>query len=214
MSKERPILFSAPMIRAILGGKKTQTRRVVKQLCGCPDFYCYKPEDQYPYYFRRKDAVWDSFKTLEDLARNYCPYGATGNRLWVRETWLSYLDMHFYRATDLDLLPDPLLQFESPAKWHPSIHMPRNVSRINLLVTRIRVKRLQDLTEADAISEGIHKISNAFFSGKTNKAKDAPVCFPSAVESFQDLWDSINLKRGCGWETNPYVWVVNFERIL
>jgi hypothetical protein len=185
------------MIRAILGGKKTQTRRVAKNILRVSGGVPYKSADN----------EWG-----DKIAR--CPYGKPGDRLWVRETWLSYLDMHFYRATDLDLLPDPLLQFESPAKWHPSIHMPRNVSRINLLVTRIRVKRLQDLTEADAISEGIHKISNAFFSGKTNKAKDAPVCFPSAVESFQDLWDSINLKRGCGWETNPYVWVVNFERIL
>jgi hypothetical protein len=207
-SNERPILFSGPMVNAILEGQKTQTRRVVKLLCGCPDLYCYKPEDTYPYYYRRKDAVWDSFKNIDALAAKYCPYGETGDILWVRETWgVNIAGQLIFRAEC-----HPNLKLERG--WKPSIHMPRVAARILLKITGIYVERLHELSEEDAISEGIYKISSGCFSGAPDKVKGAPRHMPSAVQGFQDLWDSINLKRGCGWETNPYVWVVNFERIL
>jgi hypothetical protein len=170
-SNERPILFSGPMVNAILEGQKTQTRRVAKNIQRLDGGIPYRPANN----------EWG-----DEIAK--CPYGKKCDRLWVRETWLFYEGLYFYRATDMSLIPDPLLQFENPAKWNPSIYMPRKASRLDLLITRVRVEKLQDISEEDAIAEG-------------------------CPEPFKDYWDSINQKRGFGWDSNPYVWVVNFERV-
>ena len=121
---DRPILFSAPMVRALLAGTKTQTRRVCKL-----DVRSGMPEPE-----------------LASLLR-CCPYGVPGDRLWVRETWAPLTVGYAYRA-------DPVWNAPPADRWHPSIHMPRAASRITLEVTGVRVERLQDISEADVIAEG------------------------------------------------------------
>ena len=162
--KERPILFSGPMVRAILARKKTQTRRVVK---------AHKWSDA-------KHAGVDF----------PCPYGADGDRLWVREKFCMAADGHVhYAATDQALGP-----------WKPSIHMPRWASRITLEITGVSVEQLQDISEGDAEAEGTTPYT-------------APAEMPAYKPAFADLWDSINAKRGYGWDANCWVWVLTFNLI-
>lgn len=172
MSKEKPILFSGAMVRAILEGKKTQTRRVIK------------PQPMLDTHTR----VTACYK---------CPYGAPGDRLWVRETWTTHqndkgADCLLYRAE----VPDPELY----APWRPSIFMPRAASRIMLEVTGVRVERIQEISEADAIAEGV-EIIPIDTSTWTNR------------QSFSILWDKINAKRGYSWASNPWVFVISFKLI-
>lgn len=170
---ERPILFNGEMVRAILEGRKTQTRRVVKQL----DLI----QDTDPPAFR--DAYGDWHPTV-----SRSPYGQPGDRLWVRETWsLHDTDNPAYKAG----ASEGELEYY---RWHPSIHMPRKFSRITLEVTGVRVERVQEITPEDAKAEGIEHLY-------------AP------RNAFANLWNSINAKRGYSWESNPWVWVVDFTRI-
>jgi hypothetical protein len=186
-TKERPIIFSAPMVQAILDGRKTQTRRIVKPQ---PD------ECWWPIQNRTagcSDAVFQSEAGLgrREVHRIRCPYGSPGDRLWVRETWRpSQVEgKAWYAATCGDGLH---------GRWRPSIHMPRWASRLTLEITGVRVERVQEISEADAYAEGI-----------------APWTSPeqtfSPVVRYHELWDSIN---GPGsWASNPWVWVLSFKRI-
>jgi len=199
---ERPILFSGPMVRAILDGTKTQTRRVVKldePLLG-------------PFRLVQQDASgWNFYKNSpmrDDPWAVRCPYGQPGDLLYVRETWhklFEYPRGHnesiVYRADGHGLLPG--------ARWKPSIHMPKRLARIWLEVTDVRVERVQEITEEDAFAEGI--APGYCCSGFECGCMGLPVDPPS--ESFADLWDSINGERGFGWDVNPWVWVVTFKRI-
>lgn len=193
--KERPILFSGPLVRAILKGRKTQTRRVVKPI---------------PQMVSDKNiATWDGdaavLMRLLDKAGRTCPYGGSGARLWVRETFrlfdssecacydhcncMSYHGKPVYRATADD----------GESKWTPSIHMPRWASRITLEITNVRVERLQDISESDANSEGC--MLEPFDQDWTQCRR-----------WFMELWESIN---GAGsWDANPWVWVIEFKRVL
>ena len=180
--KERPILFSGPMVRALLAGTKTQTRRVVKKL---------------PITLNRETNSLEV--DGENIANGRfaklvaCPYGQPGDRLWVRETF-GHFERNdnftpgcevFYRADGECLEIKP---------WRPSIHMPRWASRITLEITSVRVERLQDISEADAIAEGVY----------TDPAR-------SAYDAYAQLWDEIN---GPGsWAANPWVWVLELRRI-
>ena len=183
--KDRPILFSGPMVRAILAGTKTQTRRVVKGLA----------------------LEWLAEFTPEfvaDPANSLCPYGVPGDRLWVREAY-RFLGVHdhvpprevssgpvWYEAQD-----DVPFHPSEFGKLRPSMFMPRWASRITLEVTGVRVERLQDISEADSVAEGIP-------SGEVS---------PPDVGRFayRLLWESIN---GPGsWDANPWVWAVEFKRI-
>ena len=169
MTSEKPILFSGPMVRAILGGRKTQTRRGVKA---------------------------PSWSSPEKAGVDFgCPYGATGDRLWVRESFSVYGQpgnpQVFYRA-DYDEKTDAL-------KYKPSIHMPRWASRITIEVVDVRVERVRDIIPSDAISEGI---------GVCGRIEDT-----NAIADFCALWDSINAKRGYSFESNPFVWVIGFRKI-
>jgi hypothetical protein len=202
---ERPILFSAEMVRAILDGRKTQTRRVMK-VQPWPD----ATVEVGPYHPHRIDrngesqpgpatfgAIWDH----QDIVNGgdaglRCPYGAPGDLLWVRETWTQY---------PIELNPEPCDAWYKatsngpprPFKWRPSIHMPRWASRITLRITDIRVERLQDISCADAEAEGA--------------GHEAGLTGGQAREAFSHLWNKIN---GPGaWEANPWVWVVCFERV-
>jgi hypothetical protein len=213
--KERPILFSAPMVRAILAGTKTQTRRVVKISSkklvfdldrAWPDGWQNSQYLHVPY--QHVDDAPDSTST-----RVSCPYGTIGDRLWVRETWGRFngCGTLAYRATN-DENPTG-----SPEKWRPSIHMPRTVSRIDLEVTGVRVERLQDISDQDAVAEGIEKMGNArvlnFIPASPIWRSPDPNLSPctNAKHSYRMLWESIN---GPGsWNANPWVWVVEFRRI-
>lgn len=195
--KEIPILFSAPMVRAILDGRKTQTRRIVKLPRGWAD--------KYPICdpFAMPPAVWWWNGVHERVGvRQECPYGQPGDRLWVREAFSAMGDKSrqaspiFYRA---DRATDN-------CGWTPSIHMPRWASRILLEITDVRVERLQEISEADAKAEGTFGPEPAVVGGE-----DCEIGFPSHVQEFRHLWESINGEGS--WIENPWVWVIEFKRI-
>ena len=197
---DRPILFSQDMVRAIIDGRKTQTRRVIK------DF-----------------VVYDNNK-FKSLIRR-CPYGQVGDRLWVRETWARMFKNGEYCIKEDEVNPDrcpcPGCYIEYKAdtghpypgdwdadeakgnddapKWHPSIHMTRQDSRITLEITNIRVEKLQTISEEGAKKEGcISEIGEgcAFYPAKL---------------AFEFLWNIIHSKI-FPWESNPWVWVIEFKR--
>lgn len=208
MSKERPILFSGEMVRAILEGRKTQTRRVVKGTA-----------------LRMLDDGFTANFVADPGNSAWCPYGQAGDALWVRETFVLQNDVegeappfedgrpiqredseysHYtwlqphYRATD----PEPELDMGDGSgpccKWTPSIHMPRWASRIALEVAAVRIERVQEISEADANREGCPL-----------PAKDQ--AWTQCRLWYQQLWDKINAKRGFGWDINPWVWVIEFQ---
>ena len=177
--KERPIIFSTPMVRAILDGRKTQTRRVIREARGAKSLYA-----------GEKDGLW-VVERFGDAAQSLirCPYGRVGDRLWARETY----ELIYWRDENrLVYRADSEVHIN---RWIPAIHMPRFAARLFLRIEDIRVERLQSITDEDAWAEGV---------------------FPEdgdAVAAFADLWDRINGKRGFGWDTNPLVWVVQFQKI-
>ena len=222
MKEERPIIFNTEMVQAILEGRKTVTRRVMRP----------QPSEgweaaDYGTVHKLVNGVPDEMKpigwgpTSDDGLEAYkSPYGKPGDILYVRETfavkspvfsdqdWATYL----YKA-DLDGIP----KWED-ITWKPSIHMPKEASRIWLKVKDVSVERVQDITEGDAKAEGCD-------SYRCNPAGDADVKKPGGVgykpsvsyrDDFSYLWDSINAKRENGkfaWDANPWVWCVSFEVI-
>lgn len=194
MATSRPIIFSAPMIRAILDGRKTQTRRIVKYIpaFGYPNEWC-------------KKINTESFNQIVGDYTDYCPYGKPGDKLWVRETFCADFLPFIYRATATSENYG-----KEKIKWRPSIHMPRIYSRITLEIVSVRVERLQDISEADAIAEGVEsrriRIGNSVHSNLEYQM--------NARLPFIELWNSINGKKeGCSWEASPFVWVVEFKRV-
>ena len=198
--KSRPILFSGAMVRAILDGKKTQTRRVVKQqpLGGNPDRWsCYHAPDG-------QSNLWTPVSKsgkigIFGIAGVKCPYGQPGDQLWVRETFALTGDnaspiVHSvhggvaWRATD----------HPKAFTWKPSIFMPRWASRITLELTGIRVERLQEISEADARAEGVT------LRGITRHESECR-------GEYRALWESINGPES--WDSNPFVWVIEFKRL-
>ena len=179
------------MVQAILEGRKTQTRRVVKARSYITDVV-----DGVPYEM-----------TEDDSQPIRCPYGQPGDVLWVRETWASTWDHdepmpgYVYKADGYA---------EGETKWRPSIHMPREACRLFLRVKSVRAERLQDITEEDAIAEGIAKTGavsyfNAFYKNYLNEGYTDL----KPKDSFKSLWQSINGLKS--WDANPWVWVVEFE---
>jgi hypothetical protein len=233
--KERPILFSGPMVRALLDGRKTQTRRVVKSRPWTTGDYFASGEYSTDLgYEASRGEFWAGFRHPSihpDGSACYerCPYGAPGDRLWVRETWRSVVAINPPgKTTELGVaryVPDQqycrrvefqATQARDSEPWRPSIHMPRWASRITLEVTGVRVERLQDITEADAAAEGVESLRNEGEYWKdylrSTAQCDELVCL-NARDSFWTLWDSLNAARGFGWDANPWVWVVEFTRI-
>ena len=222
--KTRPILFSGPMVRALLDDRKTQTRRVVKM------------KSHHQIEERDDGTLWPLMYDGERDADSWmaCPYGQPGDRLWVRETWQGPLLQEFEVDADPDWhTASNVHQYQSPkhceyaadggAKpeytdaddvmhqgWQPSIHMPRWASRIELEVTGVRVERLQGISEADCIAEGCTKNHNGYYWGGPHKAGGLKQ-MATAKQAYQDLWESIN---GPGsWEANPWLWAVTFKRV-
>lgn len=209
--KERPILFSALMVRALLDGSKKQTRRVVK------------PQPYRDDYMADRD-VRRQFATLS-------PYGQPGDRLWVRETWVEDPDddgtwaYTQYMGCKGSPLSDIPTRFQKPEHcifradwtghdlvWRPSIHMPRWASRILLEIVSVRLERLNECSEADARAEGIrpHEVRQIDLFGASAEER-ANMRRSAALRPFEELWEQIN---GAGsWAANPWVWVVEFKRV-
>lgn len=188
--KERPILFSAPMIRAIQDGRKTQTRRRLK--------------NDPPTVIR--DIQTPQEKTIvPEWYLTYCPYGQVGDRLWVRETCVIHENKAWYRASG----PLPVLDYAW--KWRPSIHMPRWASRLTLEITGVRVERVQDISAEDAMAEGCFKLPA---SGRITDVVGGQYfgrTWPSAKFWFHDVWESIHGDES--WALNQWVWVIEFRRL-
>ena len=184
MNMEKPILFSGSMVRAILEGRKTQTRRVIK------------PQ---PEWLIRGVLSWKGTSAV--VQAHKAPY-KKGDILWVRETFAKNIpgcpDGITYRADHQDQNGDGPA---NPIKWKPSIYMPRAASRITLEVIDVRIGRLQETTEMDARAEGVKIVGSSMGHIFT------------AREHFEGLWDSINKKRGFGWDVNPWVWAVSFKLV-
>lgn len=215
MSKERPILFSGSMVRAILEGRKTQTRRIVTD----KHFKRLGLERDGEYVYTTEGPQWDG--TFEGGEILWCPYGKPGDRLWVRETWCQAAtdDGYFkynaegnldstcchYRADGYEVMHIDGGETESGqprSPWSPSIHMPRWASRITLEITGVRVERLQDISPTEACKEGV------FEDG--SYCSEPPLPYP--VATFKKLWNSINGPDS--WSANPWVWVIEFKRAL
>lgn len=233
--KERPILFSGSMIRAILDGRKTQTRRVIKEvptfkhidrpimdwgLSGC------HTDDDGRYWLEVQTEVDDS-----SVSELLCHHGQPGDRLWVKETHWRF---GIWRKNGLTsagrqkwrfvaLRHDLGVQFSAPAPtptrgrkgWHkrPSIFMPRPDSRITLEVVSVRVESLQDISEDDAKAEGIRDLSQPFGTNLGFGVEEPFSEHGTSRQAFRGLWDSINSKRVYGWDVNPWVWVIGFRRL-
>ena len=209
-TKEHPILVKGRLVRAILEGRKTQTRRVIR-----PEPF--KPGEEWS--SKTVTQAWNG--GFVDVR---CPFGNEGHQLWVRETWCRAVDpitsklngKAHYQADGQEVILDDGDGFSTTNKdgslaspWKPSIQMPRWASRIQLLVTGIRIQRIREISEEDAFAEGIPV--------DARKEAMTPGGFVRAdwpQWTFHQLWDSSNKKRGFGWDANPWVWVVEFKRVV
>ena len=207
--KERPILFSAPMVRAILEGRKTVTRRAVRA--------GFNPDD-----LEGTLSASECRKLYRELPQHFgasyfCPYGQPGDRLWVRETFIDLRGTGVEHRSDPD---GPLQRYAYAAdcrpgshsdearkdfglKYKPSIHMPRAACRILLEITEVRVERLQDTSRADIRAEGLQCPPELASDDVSPNYRD---WYPAA---WRELWDS----TGGNWDSNPWVWVVEFKRV-
>ncbi|MEE5149429.1 hypothetical protein V2J91_25390 [Pseudomonas alliivorans] len=202
--KERPILYSAPMVRAILGGRKTVTRREVKKPAALDCLTAgFEP----------------AFLALPGNA-DLCPYGKVGDRLWVRETWQADAQVDSVAPRDLSQ-GEPILypadgasrqtgcSMIAPGKTRPSIHMPRCVSRILLEITDVRVERLHDISEEQAKAEGVRLYADHADLGDWWHVEGIETYSADPRKSFELLWTSV----GGDWNANPWVWAVEFKRV-
>lgn len=224
MIKERPILFSTPMLQAVLDGRKTMTRRVIKPQPPheISDIFC--DNDYFPTIIDRRGIEQPGPKTFGAYDEYgewgvKCPF-PPGTRLWVKENliripWADGIDGIAYAADN-----EPAWDMTRPCRWVwkknslSSMFMPRNLARILLEVTNVRVERVQEITEEDAIAEGFEPVpcfcSERGAYGCTdcmNTGRLEPALLP-----FHDTWDDLNAKRGYGWLANPWVWVITFKR--
>lgn len=238
--KERPILFSAPMVRAILEGRKTQTRRVVKpQPIACDKYVGGAFIERRP---GRTDGGQDrtAVGAPSDYVARVCPYGRIGDRLWVRETFAHWTARDIFSGAPVPVTAyragrqwrngncpsyeKDKLFWKNPddkptnVKWKSPIHMPRWASRITLEITDVRVQRVQDISEADAIAEGCDAAcgmsgDDDLMVSQVQQMRGFDSSY--SVARFVLLWDSINGKRPgvTNWNVNPCVWALTFKRV-
>ncbi|EIW9048373.1 TPA: hypothetical protein OS528_004314 [Klebsiella pneumoniae] len=209
--KERGMIFNGEMVRAILDGRKTQTRRPIKW-----------KQTRFTEIGEREDgSKWPWSEDAEHACDFWhpCPFGAVGDRIWVRETWARYnIDQNShdlaYRATTPAYWPEE-------GRWRPSIHMPRWASRILLEITNVRIERLNAISPEDAESEGLECTNftgfgdepglpsypepDVYFDPLKKQWKEYP------PEAFAGLWESIYGEGS--WKANPWVWVIEFKRV-
>lgn len=210
---ERPIIFNGDMVRAILEGRKTQTRRPITKAHDVAWAGAVLPASEAGWI-----AWWPGTEPglAEFTKRAYrkgfpCPFGEPGDRLWVRETWWDFGDGHvFYRANHAS---DPKDDMAHGVMWRPSINMPRWASRLTLEITDVRVQRLQEITAQEALADGLAlvEIVNLAMYGALN-SKWAAID-PPARSAFAQKWDAVYAPRGHGWDANPWVWAITFKRM-
>lgn len=206
--KSTPILFSGPMVRAILEGRKTQTRRVCKLPEGSHDVCWWNGYDgtrDHPGYANPgvRAVVPSGLRIIS------CPYGFVGDRLWVRETWGPCDGGIMYRASE----PGPAKPDDG--RWHPSILMPRWASRLTLEIVSVRVERLQAISEEDARAEGIECETGLAYLDRVCRNGGLPSSIradPPPVSDYRRLWDKIEGKRA-PWSSNPWVWRIEFRKV-
>lgn len=238
-SREKPIIFSTEMVKAIMDGRKTQTRRVVNLELGLAD------TDRNDTSYLKIPDIYGDYWDAKDLCR-YQP----GDVLWVRETWrigawnedMSTITVDYKAdgfASSEWLFVDDEEAFErywiqstedamkagmqtdvdgryhwkpgeSPTRWRPSIHMPRVVARLFLEVTDVQVERVQDITEEGALREGMTRHLRTKLGYAAEESEETFNYF-QARDTFRLYWDYLNNKRGYGWDANPYVWVISFK---
>ena len=251
---EHPIIFSTEMVRAILDGRKTKSRRIIM-----PQPFRDEGEKQWVYRYSSRKKECLHYPNATEALKDLCPYGQVGDRLWVREThWLSkcgqYIALPAGKRNCYPIPPDIIRNKEQVAskityagrkiklkdgkliggapvrrgekeilncvamfgsehkdiyfERKSSIHMPKWAARTWLEITNIRVERVQDISLKDVISEGI-KDTNKCVYNDDNVFK----CnHHDTLDKFKNLWDSLNAKRGYGWQTNPWCWVIEFKR--
>ena len=210
----KPILFNAEMVRATLDGRKNCTRRINKDandyVVPDMDFYDSDKRTYAVHNYADKEHT-DKLSTAERT----CPI-CPGDILYARETWYKGLERYIYRADYSDTEKFYRDGKEIEMKWHPSIHMPKEAARIWLKVTDVRVERLQDITPKGAESEGV---GNLFYDdigyGEKNYGTEVDPEYGIAKEQFAWLWESTIKKSDLdsyGWDANPWVWVIEFER--
>lgn len=201
--KSRPILFSAPMVRALLADTKTQTRRPLREGTWLD------PKEG----VIRMCSVGNGVTGFQSVA---CPYGVPGDQLWVREQFAGSIayERHGYPLREwgnkIWYCADGEPRSGQWTRPRPSIHMPRSLSRITLELTDVRVERLQDISEADALAEGVTPKWEPGCSGRLMEAIGG-FSFRPAASAYADLWEQIN---GAGsWDANPWVWALSFKRV-
>lgn len=204
---EKPIIFNTEMVRAILDGRKTQTRRVIKP----------QPEFNGIWFYKGDVFLSDSIMQDHLLHNVYgskrSPYGAvygdgSADTLWVRETWATFPEYDLIKLSELKPISTRIFYRadgdgkEFVDRWRPSIFMPRWASRMTLRIEDIRIERVQDISRADIEAEG-------------TPPKPGQMCYRNDYyqlrKDFQYLWDGINTKRGFSWKSNPWVWVIEFS---
>lgn len=220
--RERPIIFNADMVRAVLDGRKTQTRRIIN----------WRRTQAQEIVERDDGTMWPWSEDCENGGDYWhdCPFGAVGDRLWVRETFGFEIrsvggsphEQLVYRASK----PDAVRLYDcngkpQPVKWTPSLHMRRKHSRITLEITGVRVERLQDISDADACAEGIRQGIRRTDDSEGNEPvycnylaanlNDAGEWFERPIDSFFSLWESIYGAES--WQHSPWVWVIEFKRV-
>lgn len=257
MSKERPILFSGPMVRALLNGSKTQTRRVCKPAANLSAVIEVPDPLEYGQVYNGSH-----FGDEDGEVQFACPYGGRGDRLWVRESWqVARETLDYETGGEYDVwawdegLGDPRKHLKGDARfgtksalfyaadgedknpsaffdllgldnktvlrtkeinWRPSIHMPRWASRITLEITSVRVERLQEISEADALAEGITYGPTCDEEGRSggyhwDRTREDEEVWPTAAQAYKQLWESINGPDS--WTANPWVWAIEFRRL-
>lgn len=224
--KERGIIFNAEMVRAILDGRKTQTRRIVKNVMPDNGMWLKKPT---------KTRSGTTTHVLDTPKHNLCPLGKVGDRLWVREAWSVVSHEFDDDGLMIDYVPDRPTKavhempyghgyytghviysadgaftwgdddgcIDGRSCWKPSIHMPRWASRITLEITDVRVEHLQSISEADAKAEG--------FDNSQSDATNSIGWFEKPIRAFRRVWE--NIYGNDGWDNNPWVWVIEFKRV-
>lgn len=201
--KERGIIMQGESVLGILEGRKTQTRRVIKLPNKENATICGQAAQPGCAILAWGGGAWNKASRQECL---HNPYGQPGDHLYVKETWMPFTEngvysgMAIYRATD-----KPEQDDDRPLKWRPPIFMPRWASRITLEIVNVRVERVQDISKEDAKNEGCHR---SFHPTYPELASPDNWTYKA---DFAFLWNSINAKRGYGWDINPYCWVIEFR---